>query len=120
MKTLIKQHQEQAQSVFYAALHNAEKELMSTPISNNTDAVKVLIEMAEFHLLVHNTIKAEKELAKALSYLNGGTENELKNSYIVYILKSLSGIHECMGRKQEAKEEMKKALILEEKLNNRT
>lgn len=118
MTTLVKQHQEKALRVFNAALHNAEKELLSISVSNNMDAAKVLIEMAELHLLAHNTITAEKELTNALLYLNCDSDNESKNSYIVYILKCLSGIHECMGMKKEAKQELNKALILESKINN--
>ena len=120
METLVNTHQKKAQDAFYEALQNAEMSLMAAPVSNDIDTVQVFIELAELHLLAHETMKAEAELTKAFNLLNSHTSNdEVKDSYAVYILKHLSGIHECMGRKKEAKIELSNAMIIEERLNKK-
>ncbi len=115
MTNLVNSHYEKALNAFHAAVANAEKQLMSVSKSSSFDEAKVLIELAELHLLAHETMKAEEEFTKALGYFNRCTD-EHKDAYIVYVLKKLSGIHECLRRRKEAKAELVDAMILEEKL----
>lgn len=112
-------HRQKAIDAFREAIQTAEKRLAKTQSSDSIDTAKVLIELAEFHLLSNETAKAEEELTKALDFFYGCANEDVKVciAYVVYILKTLSGMHVCMGRRKEAKTEEKEALIWEEKLN---
>lgn len=112
-------HRQKALYAFREAIQTAEKKLASTQSSSSIETAKMLIEFAELHLLSNEKAKAEVEFTKALNIFYGCANEDVKTciAYVVYILKTLSGIHECMGRRKEAKTEEKEALIWEEKLN---
>lgn len=112
-------HRQKALDAFQEAVQIAEKRLANIHPLNSIDKAKILIELAELHLLSNEAAKAEEELTKAFDLFCGYVNEDARVyvAYMVYILKTLSGIHECMGRRQEAKTEHRDALIWEEKLN---
>lgn len=111
-------HRKKAYDVFQEAIRLAETKLMRESSYDSIEEAMVMIDLAELHLLSNETGKAEIEFTKALNYfLRHLTKDEpIFVSYIVYLLKSLSGIHECQGRKNEAKTELSDAEKWEEKL----
>ena len=112
-------HRQKALDAFQEAIQMAEKRLTNTQSPNRSDTAKVLMELAELHLLSNETTKAEEELTKALDFFYGHVNEDAKVciAYVVYILKTLSGMHECKGRRKEAKAEEIEAQIWEERLN---
>ena len=119
MESLVNIHRERAVLAFRKAIQTAEKRLASTQSSSSIETAKMLVEFAELHLLSNEKAKAEVEFTKALNFFYACTSEDAKEciAYVIYILKSLSGLHACQGRKHEAKAEERKAQILEEKLN---
>ena len=115
----VNSHRQKAINAFREAIQTAEKRLAKTLSSDSIETAKVLIELAELHLLSNEKAKAEVEFTKALNTFYGCTNEDVKEciAYVIYIFKTLSGMHECMGRRKEAKAEEKGAQILEEKLN---
>lgn len=119
MDSLVNIHREKAARAFREAIQAAEKRLANTTTSKSIETAKVLLDLAEFHLLINQTRKAETELTDALHHFisNKCEDHSARIYHIIYILKTLSGLHACQGRKHEAKAEERKAQILEEKLN---
>ena len=111
-------HRERACDAFREAIELAETKLKVGLTTDDIQIAKVMIELAELHLLANETGKAEAEFTKAYEIFNSYSveSSPVYTSYIVYLLKSLSGIHECQGRKNEAKTELSEAEKWEEKL----
>ena len=119
MRTNIaKGHRERACYAFREAIELAETKLKEGLTTDDIQIAKVMIELAELHLLANETGKAEAEFTKAYEIFNRYSvgSSPVYTSYIVYLLKSLSGIHECQGRKNEANTELLEAEKWEEKL----
>lgn len=112
-------HRRNALKAFHEGMLVAEERLTKNQSSDSIETAKVLLDLAEFHLLASQTRKAETELTDALHHFidNKCEDSTMRIAYIVYILKSLSGLHACQGRKHEAKAEETDALIWEERLN---
>ena len=70
------------------------------------------MDLAEFHILAHDVLKAEATFREALNIFYHYADDNLEvcSVYIVYILKTTSGIYECLGRKSEAKTELTNAM----------
>ena len=112
-------HHRNALKAFHEGMLVAEEKLTKNQSSDSIETAKVLLDLAEFHLLTNQTGKAETELTDALHHFisNKCEDHSARISHIVYILKTLSGLHACQGRKHEAKAEETDALIWEERLN---
>ena len=115
----VNNHRQKALYAFRETIQTIGKKLSSTQSSSSIETAKMLIELAELHMLSNETAKAEVEFTNALNIINGCANEDVKEriAYVIYILKTLGGMHECMGRKKEAKAEEKEAQIWEEKLN---
>lgn len=122
MNAILNRHHTRALTAFQNAVQGAEEKLSSVSTTNAIDKAKVLIDLAELHLLANETSKAEVSLTEALNSFYASNDYDVRESliYVAYILKTLSGIHTCKGRTKEAKDEYADALIWEgelEKLN---
>lgn len=111
-------HQKKALEAFQEAIKLAETRLMKESPTDGIEEAKVMIDLAELHLLAHDMGNAETEFTKALNTFFRYPRKDEKShyAYIVYILKTLSGIHECQGRRNEAKTELSDAMKWEEML----
>jgi tetratricopeptide (TPR) repeat protein len=109
-------HQETALVAYNEAVSAAEQTIKAKHLNKDgNDRAMMLLDLAEFHILVNTAWKAETEYLEALDYyLRSDDSSSL--DYQIYIYKALSGIHACMGRKQESKKENRKAEKLEERL----
>ena len=121
MKNIVNIHREKALSAFRKAMQSAEASLTTAKSKspNSIEEAHELLDIAELHLCTLESTKAEIEFTKALDlfYLNSDEDNEkVCIIYISYILKTLSGIYSCQGRKKEAEVAMKNAFIWENKL----
>lgn len=118
MTEFVNNHRENAMKAFREGMLVAEERLTQNQSSESVEMAKGLMDLAEFHLLANQTEKAEAELTDALHhFLNEKCEDPTTRiAYIVYVLRSLSGLHACQGRKHEAKAEEADALIWEERL----
>ena len=119
--SIVKTHRDKALCAFRNAMQTAEESLKTAkPESTSIEKAYELLDLAELHLCTFDSTKAETEYTQALDifYQNSDGDNERDRIiYISYILKALSGIYSCQGRKIEAEDAMKNALIWEEKLN---
>lgn len=112
--TFINNHRQQAKFAYLEAIQMAEKSLDLAKSSNDIEKAKGFVELAELHLLSFDIIKAEHEFTVALDiFYKFEDDVEGVSEYVVYILKALSGIHECLGRRKDATDEMRKAIILD-------
>lgn len=114
-------HKENAFSAFRKAVQFAEESLRRSKAesSNSIEEAHALLDLAELHICTLESTKSEIEFRQALDifYQNTVEGNEIvRTKYIAYILKALSGIYSCQGRKKEAEEAMKNGLIWEEKI----
>ena len=114
----VNNHRKNALKAFHEGMLVAEEKLTNYQSSDSIETATVLLDLAEFHLLTNQTGKAETELTDALHHFisNKCEDNTARIAHIVYILKTLSGLHACQGRKHEAKAEETDALIWEERL----
>ena len=71
-------HRQKALDAFQEAIQMAEKRLTNTQSPNRSDTAKVLMELAELHLLSNETTKAEEELTKALDFFYGHVNEDAK------------------------------------------
>ena len=116
MRSIVKIHREKALYAFCSAMRSAEESLKTgkSKSPNSIEKAYELLDLAELHLCTFDSTKAETEYTEALDifYQNSDGDNERDHIiYIAYILKALSGIHACLGRKKEAERELKKAMI---------
>ena len=120
--TIINNHRQRAKVAYLEAMQMAERKLAKSHSSDRIEKAKVLLDLAELHLLVNDVRTTEKELTEALSIFLCANSADVNvcSAYVVYILKTLAGIHECNGRKKEAKTELSDALKLEQKLKNKS
>lgn len=120
--TFINNHRQRAKVAYLEAMQMAERILAKSHSSERIEKAKMLIDLAELHMLIHDVRKAEKELTEALSIFLCANSADVNvcSAYVVYILKTLAGIHECIGRKKEAKTELSDAMKLEQKLKNKS
>jgi hypothetical protein len=114
----VNDYRRNALKAFHEGMLVAEEKLKKNHSSDSIETAE-LLDLAEFHLLTNQTGKAETEFTDALRHFisNKCEDNTARISHIVYILKTLSGLHTCQGRKHEAKAEETDALIWEERLN---
>ena len=122
MRSVVNTHREKALYAFCRAMQSAEASLKTgkSKSPNSIEKAYELLDLAELHLCTFDSTKAEIEYTEALDifYQNAEEGNErVRIIYIAYILKALSGIHACLGRKKEAERELKKAMMWEGKLN---
>ncbi len=111
-------HHKRAFYAFQKAIQLAEARLMKESPTDGIEEAKIMVDLAELHLLAHDMGKAETEFTKALNtfYRYPRKDEKSHYAYIVYLLKTLSGIHECQGRRNEAKTELSNAMKWEEML----
>ncbi len=113
--TFVNNHREKALNAFRRAIQMAENSLDLANSSNDIEKAKGFVELAELHMLSFDIMKAEHEFTVALNLFYKLKEDVegVRVDYVIYILKALAGIHECLGRRKEAKDEMRKAMILD-------